>query len=227
MYLYVCQRLSVLNSSAEDSRGSSLFCTVYKRGKTNPSNRETQGGRGRGKVTNLPLFLLFSNPIFIYTKKDFHPPKSRGNICIVSGVFHNDGVFMSGVLQQPLRDHRLSPSVAESKEFGHPFSYRSTMLFKSVLQRSTDTFRRCTPAVRMIWEGSTQKNADLLCLQDMHREDFQFVSDKLGKQYMEEAKEVPTFPVKGLLYGNHPPGGQRAARSVGGVDDGDCEHRFY
>lgn len=47
-----------------------------------------------------------------------------------------------------------------------------------------------------------KKNADLLWLQDMHREDFQFVSEKLGKQYMEETKEVPTFPVKGLIYGN-------------------------
>ena len=56
--------------------------------------------------------------------------------------------------------------------------------------------------MRTIGEDSNQKNADLLWLQDMDREDFKFVSEKLGKQYMEEAKYIPTFPVEGLIYGN-------------------------
>ena len=55
--------------------------------------------------------------------------------------------------------------------------------------------------MRKIGEYSTQQNADILWLQDMQREDFQFVSEKLGKQYMEETKEIPAFPVEGFIYG--------------------------
>jgi hypothetical protein len=42
---------------------------------------------------------------------------------------------------------------------------------------------------------------DLLWLGDMGKDEFKFVSSKLGHEYMSVTTEEPTFPVHGMVYG--------------------------
>ena len=72
-------------------------------------------------------------------------------------------------------------------------------MLRRVLQRTNMTKKII---VRQIGEEVTHKNLDLLRLQDMDREDFQFVAEKLGKNYMEATTDAPKFPVHGMVYGN-------------------------
>jgi len=41
---------------------------------------------------------------------------------------------------------------------------------------------------------------DLLWLKDMKKKEFEFVCSELGKEYMGQTNEKPTFPVKGLIH---------------------------
>lgn len=68
------------------------------------------------------------------------------------------------------------------------------------------TIRNCLSPVkrslakRGLLDASNPKHVELFCLQDMKREDFQIISKKLGKAYMEEVKNLPTFPVEGFIF---------------------------
>lgn len=73
---------------------------------------------------------------------------------------------------------------------------KSCLLYSSVFRLQSCARR----GVRYITDVHPPNTANMLCLQDMGKEEFKFVCEELGRPYMKASTEQPAFPVPGLIH---------------------------